>query len=98
MGTRQFAQRSARRGLRLKSCRYADELVAILLEAYLGFLGLGVRAPTPTWGNIMGEANSYINLWNYWFFPALFIMLTTLGINFLGDGLQDALDPRSERR
>jgi peptide/nickel transport system permease protein len=68
---------------------------AILLEAYLGFLGLGVRAPTPTWGNIMGEANSYIHLWNYWFFPALFIMLTTLGINFLGDGLRDAFDPRS---
>ena len=70
---------------------------AILLEAYLGFLGLGVRAPTPTWGNIMGDANSYINLWNYWFFPALFIMLTTLGINFLGDGLRDAFDPRSLR-
>jgi peptide/nickel transport system permease protein len=70
---------------------------AILLEAYLGFLGLGVRAPTPTWGNIMGEANSYINLWHYWFFPALFIMLTTLGINFLGDGLRDAFDPRALR-
>ncbi len=70
---------------------------AILLEAYLGFLGLGVRAPTPTWGNIMGEANSYIGLWYYWFFPALFIMLTTLGINFLGDGLRDAFDPRSLR-
>ncbi len=70
---------------------------AILLEAYLGFLGLGVRAPTPTWGNIMGEANSYINHWFYWFFPALFIMLTTLGINFLGDGLRDAFDPRSLR-
>ncbi len=70
---------------------------AILLEAYLGFLGLGVRAPTPTWGNIMGEANTYINYWHYWFFPALFIMLTTLGINFLGDGLRDAFDPRSLR-
>ncbi|MDX2159997.1 MAG: ABC transporter permease [bacterium] len=70
---------------------------AILLEAYLGFLGLGVRAPTPTWGNIMGEANSYINQWYYWFFPALFIMLTTLGVNFLGDGLRDAFDPRSLR-
>jgi len=70
---------------------------AILLEAYLGFLGLGVRAPTPTWGNIMGEANTYINYWYYWFFPAVFIMLTTLGINFLGDGLRDAFDPRSLR-
>ncbi|MBN8635813.1 MAG: ABC transporter permease [Anaerolineae bacterium] len=70
---------------------------AILLEAYLGFLGLGVRAPTPTWGNIMGEANTYINYYFYWFFPAFFIMLTTLGINFLGDGLRDAFDPRSLR-
>ncbi len=70
---------------------------AILLEAYLGFLGLGVRNPTPTWGNIMGDANSYINQWYYWFFPAVFIMLTTLGINFLGDGLRDAFDPRSLR-
>jgi peptide/nickel transport system permease protein len=70
---------------------------AILLEAYLGFLGLGVRAPTPTWGNIMGEANQHINMWYYWFFPAVAIMLTTLGINFLGDGLRDAFDPRSLR-
>lgn len=70
---------------------------AILLEAYLGFLGLGVRAPTPTWGNIMSEANTYITLAHYWFFPALAIMLTTLGINFLGDGLRDAFDPRSLR-
>lgn len=70
---------------------------AILLEAYLGFLGLGVRAPTPTWGNIMGEANNYIKYWHYWFFPAIAIMLTTLGINFLGDGLRDAFDPRSLR-
>lgn len=70
---------------------------AILLEAYLGFLGLGVRAPTPTWGNIMGGAVDYINQWYYWFFPAVFIMLTTLGINFLGDGLRDAFDPRSLR-
>lgn len=68
---------------------------AILLEAYLGFLGLGVRAPTPTWGNIMGESYAYLGQWYYWFFPALFIMLTTLGINFLGDGLRDAFDPKS---
>jgi peptide/nickel transport system permease protein len=68
---------------------------AILLEAYLGFLGLGVRQPTPTWGNIMSNANTYLNYWFYWFFPALLIMLTTLGINFLGDGLRDAFDPRS---
>jgi peptide/nickel transport system permease protein len=68
---------------------------AILLEAYLGFLGLGVRPPTATWGNIMQEAAAYPQLWFYWFFPAMLILLTSLGINFFGDGLRDALDPRS---
>jgi len=68
---------------------------AILLEAYLGFLGLGVRAPTATWGNMMDEAYQYLKTWYYWFWPALFIILTILGINFFGDGLRDALDPRS---
>jgi len=69
---------------------------AILLEAYLGFLGLGVRPPTATWGNIMQEAAAHPKEWFYWFFPAFFIMLTALGINFFGDGLRDALDPRSK--
>ena len=68
---------------------------AILLEAYLGFLGLGVRAPTATWGNMMDAAYEHLNTWYYWFWPALFIILTSLGINFFGDGLRDALDPRS---
>jgi peptide/nickel transport system permease protein len=68
---------------------------AILIEAYLGFLGLGVRAPTATWGNIMNEAYQHLSEWYYWTFPAVFIILTVLGINFLGDGLRDALDPRS---
>ncbi len=69
---------------------------AILLEAYLGFLGLGVRPPTATWGNMMQEAAAHPKEWFYWFFPAFFIMLTALGINFFGDGLRDALDPRSK--
>jgi peptide/nickel transport system permease protein len=68
---------------------------AILLEAYLGFLGLGVRPPTPTWGNIINEARGFLNQWYYWSFPAIFIILTVLGINLLGDGLRDALDPKS---
>ncbi|HRE47006.1 MAG TPA: ABC transporter permease [Aggregatilineales bacterium] len=73
---------------------------AILLEAYLGFLGLGVRPPTATWGSIIADANEFLSLgiWWYWFFPALFIMLTVLGINFLGDGLRDAFDPKSLNR
>lgn len=70
---------------------------AILTEAYLGFLGLGVRVPTATWGNIMGEAFGYLPQWYYWFFPAIFIVMTSLGINFFGDGLQDAFDPRSTK-
>jgi peptide/nickel transport system permease protein len=70
---------------------------AILLEAYLGFLGFGVRAPTPTWGNIIGDAYRSMleGHWYFWFFPAVYIVLTVLGINFLGDGLRDAFDPRS---
>jgi peptide/nickel transport system permease protein len=68
---------------------------AILLEAYLGFLGLGVRAPTPTWGNIIGDSYRFLVDWWYWFFPAIFIILTVLGINFFGDGLRDAFDPKS---
>lgn len=68
---------------------------AILLEAYLGFLGLGVRAPTATWGNMMDDAYEHLNTWYYWFWPAMFIILTSLGINFFGDGLRDALDPHS---
>lgn len=68
---------------------------AILLEAYLSFLGLGVRAPTATWGNMLGEAFDNMTKWFYWFYPSLFIILTILGINSLGDGLRDALDPKA---
>ncbi|MFN8419331.1 MAG: ABC transporter permease [Anaerolineae bacterium] len=68
---------------------------AILLEAYLGFLGLGVRAPTATWGNIIGDSYRFLSSWYFWFFPALFIILTGLAINFIGDGLRDAFDPKS---
>jgi ABC-type dipeptide/oligopeptide/nickel transport system permease subunit len=70
---------------------------AILLEAYLGFLGMGVKPPTATWGNLMEAAARTPKNWFYWFFPAGLIMLTTLGINFFGDGLRDALDPRSTK-
>ena len=69
---------------------------AILLEAYLSFLGYGVRAPTATWGSIMQEAGAHPQQWFYWLFPASLIMLTVLGINFFGDGIRDAFDPRSK--
>jgi peptide/nickel transport system permease protein len=69
---------------------------AITLEAYISFLGLGVRPPTATWGNMLEGAYNYIDqaYW-LWLFPGALIALTVLGINFVGDGLRDALDPRS---
>lgn len=69
---------------------------AITSEAYISFLGLGVQAPTATWGNILERANNYIEEAPWlWGFPGLLIVLTVLSINFVGDGLRDALDPRS---
>lgn len=71
---------------------------AILLEASLSFLGLGVQAPTPSWGNMLRDAQSLNILegmpW-MWLPPGLMIALAVLSINFIGDGLRDALDPRS---
>jgi len=69
---------------------------AILAEAYISFLGLGVQPPTATWGNMLDGATNYLESAPWlWFFPGLLILLTVLSINFLGDGLRDALDPRS---
>ncbi len=69
---------------------------AILAEAYISFLGLGVQPPTATWGNMLDGANQYIESAPWlWFFPGLLILLTVLSINYVGDGLRDALDPRS---
>jgi peptide/nickel transport system permease protein len=69
---------------------------AITLEAYISFLGLGVRPPTATWGNMLEGAYNYIETAYWlWFFPGLMIVLIVLSINFVGDGLRDALDPRS---
>ncbi len=71
---------------------------AILTEAGLSFLGLGVRPPTPSWGNMLNEAQSIEIIENMvwlWIPPGLMIALCVLAINFIGDGLRDALDPRS---
>ncbi len=69
---------------------------AILAEAYVSFLGLGVQAPTATWGNMLEEAYQYLERAPWlWFFPGMLILLTVLSINFVGDGLRDAFDPRS---
>lgn len=69
---------------------------AILAEAYISFLGMGVRPPTATWGNMLDGSYNYIESAPWlWIFPGLLILLTVLSINFVGDGLRDALDPRS---
>jgi peptide/nickel transport system permease protein len=69
---------------------------AIIAEAYLSFLGFGVLPPTATWGNILTRAQEQVSrIWWMWMFPGAFITLTVLSINFIGDGLRDALDPRS---
>jgi peptide/nickel transport system permease protein len=68
---------------------------AILGEATLSFLGLGVEATTPTWGLILADARSFISrAWWLGIFPGLAIMLTVLSINFIGDALRDFLDVR----
>lgn len=67
----------------------------ILTEATLSFLGLGVRIPTPSWGNMLEEARSVFRTnWTNVFFPGFMIYLTVLAINLVGNGLRDALDPR----
>jgi peptide/nickel transport system permease protein len=71
---------------------------AVVFEATLSFLGLGVQQPTPSWGNILSDAqNFYATSWWYVVFPALFLLITTLAFNLLGDGIRDAMDPRTER-
>jgi peptide/nickel transport system permease protein len=71
---------------------------AIISEAYISFLGLGVQAPTATWGNMLDQAYHHLETEPWlWFFPGALILLTVLAINFLGDGLRDALDPRTVR-
>ena len=70
---------------------------AILTEAGLSFLGLGIKPPTPSWGNMLNEAQQLDTVeflpW-LWIAPGLMITLAVIAINFIGDGLRDALDPR----
>lgn len=73
---------------------------AILTEASLSFLGLGVLPPTPSWGNMLAQARSISMMEDrlaLWVAPGLMVLLTVLAINFIGDGLRDALDPRMSR-
>jgi peptide/nickel transport system permease protein len=70
----------------------------ILLEAALSFLGVGIRAPTASWGQMIASATPIFNTaWWYMVFPGLALLFTVLAFNLLGDGLRDALNPRTAR-
>ena len=70
----------------------------ILLEAALSFLGVGVQPPTASWGKMLSDATSIFDTaWWYMFFPGMALLLTVLAFNLLGDGMQDALNPKSGR-
>jgi peptide/nickel transport system permease protein len=72
---------------------------AILLESILSFLGVGLPPDIPTWGNIMAEGRVQFNEYPHnVFFPGLFLAVTVLAVNILGDGLRDTLDPKMARR
>ncbi len=75
--------------------------IYIIAEAGLSFLGLGVPITTPTWGNLLSAAQSPVvvnEYWWLWVFPALGIMIFVFGVNFVGDGLRDVLDPRQRTK
>lgn len=71
---------------------------AVLVESGLSFLGLGVQPPQASWGNILTDGKEYIQFaWWLSLFPGLAILITVLGYNLLGEGLRDALDPRTKK-
>lgn len=79
---------------------YATLLIPgnILFESYLSFLGLGLPQSIPSWGRMVADAADIFEVaWWLMFFPGMFLLMTTLGFNLLGDGLRDALDPRGSR-
>ena len=72
---------------------------AVLAEASLSFLGLGVPPPTPSWGSMLNDARSYLNVAPHLLlFPGLAVMLTVMAFNFVGDGLREWLDPKQAKR
>ena len=72
---------------------------AVIVEAYLSFLGAGTPPDVPSWGNVMAEGRTYVQI-GFWIilFPGICLALTVLSINLLGDGLRDTLDPRLAKR
>ena len=82
---------------------YASLLIPtnILLEAALSYLGVGIRPPTASWGQMISDASNYLTppaAWWYMVFPGVALLLTVLAFNLLGDGLLDALNPRGDSR
>ena len=78
-----------------------DFATCMLIESTLSFLGFGVAEPSPTWGNMLTGSNSSLVIGTYWWrwvFPSLALGLSTISINSIGDGLRDAIDPRSNER
>ena len=72
---------------------------AIITESALSFLGLGFPPDVPTWGRLLYDAQNFLDIAPHWaIFPGLLIFLTVLSINYMGDGLRDALDPRGRQR
>ncbi|NEO24785.1 ABC transporter permease subunit, partial [Moorena sp. SIO4A5] len=72
---------------------------AIITESTLSFLGLGFPPDVPTWGRMLFDAQNYIEIAPHMaIFPGLAIFLTVLSINYIGDGLRDALDPQTRRK
>ena len=75
---------------------------AVLQESFLSFLGIGVRPPLPSWGNLaadgLPELNPYKSRWWLLFFPCVMLGSTLLALNFVGEGLREALDPKRSRR
>jgi peptide/nickel transport system permease protein len=71
---------------------------AIILEAFVSYLNFGLKAQDISWGNALSNSQGTMIVGNWWwpFFPGMFIALTVIAINFMGDGLRDALDPRSK--
>jgi len=73
--------------------------VSIVFEATLSYLGVGIIPPTPSWGNMISDSQSFYQVaWWFLVFPGLALVLTTLAFNLLGDSVRDALDPRTELR
>ena len=72
---------------------------AIVSEAFISYLGFGINPAVPTWGNIISESAKFLQQGNWWWigFPGLFIVLTALSVNMIGDTLRSALDPRGRK-